>query len=46
MKTPVIVHVMADGKRLDSIAGKMVPADNPVYEVILKSNNKKEEKTA
>lgn len=36
MKKPKVVHILANGKRVDSIKGHVVPADNPVYEVILK----------
>ena len=46
MKKPMIVHVLADGTKVNSIAGKVVPGDNPVYEVILKSSRKREERTA
>lgn len=49
MKKPVIVHVLANGKRLDSIEGKVIPGDNPVYQVILSSYitaKKEKEKTA
>ena len=49
MKKPKIVHVLADGRRTDSILGKVVPADNPVYEIILNCHEMakgKENKTA
>ena len=46
MKKPQIIHVLADGTRVKSIAGKVVPGDNPVYEVILKNGQKKEKRTA
>jgi hypothetical protein len=46
MKKPKIVHVLANGKKVHSIAGKVVPGENPVYEVILKSVNKVGVKTA
>lgn len=35
MKKPKIVHVLANGKRVKSIEGHVVPEENPVYEVIL-----------
>lgn len=38
MKKPKIIHILANGQRVDSIEGHVVPADNPVYEVILKIN--------
>ena len=38
MKKPKIVHVLADGSRTDSIKGKVVPADNAAYQIILSSS--------
>lgn len=38
MKQPKIIHILANGERVDSIKGHVVPADNPVYEVIIKIN--------
>ena len=38
MKQPKIIHILANGERVDSIKGHVVPADNPVYEIILKIN--------
>ena len=35
MKKPTIVHVLANGKKVKSIKGHVVPADNAVYKVIL-----------
>ncbi len=48
MKKPVIVHVLANGKKVNSIEGKVIPGDNPVYQVILSSHitAKGKEKTA
>lgn len=46
MKKPKIIHVLADGTKVNSIAGKVVPGDNPVYEVILQNGCKKERRTA
>ena len=37
MKKPKIVHVLANGKRVKSIEGHVIPGDNPVYEIILHS---------
>ena len=34
MKKPKIIHVLANGKRVDSIEGHIIPADNPVYGII------------
>ena len=42
MKTkPKIIHIMADGKTLKSIKGHVIPAGNPVYEIILKGETGK-----
>lgn len=45
MKKPKIVHVLADGSRTESILGKVVPADNPVYEIILNGQTAKGKET-
>lgn len=37
MKKPTVIHVLANGKRVKSIEGHVVPADNPVYEVLLRA---------
>ena len=37
MRTPNIIHVLADGKRVNSIEGHVIPEDNPVYEIILRA---------
>lgn len=34
MRKPKIVHVLANGKRVKSIEGHVIPADNPVYKII------------
>lgn len=34
MNKPKIVHVMANGQRLNDIKGHIVPADSAVYQVI------------
>lgn len=34
MKKPKVVHILANGKKVKSIEGHVIPADNPVYEVI------------
>lgn len=41
MKKPKVVHILANGKRVKSIAGHVVPADNPVYEIMIQSNRGK-----
>lgn len=38
MKKPKVVHILANGKRVKSIEGHVVPADNPVYEVMLRAS--------
>lgn len=42
MKKPKIVHVLANGKRVKSIEGHVIPDDNPVYEIILGAQLKKQ----
>lgn len=37
MKQPKVVHILANGKRVKSIEGHVIPADNPVYEVMLRA---------
>ena len=36
-KEPTIVHVLADGRRVNSIEGYIVPADNTAYNVIVEA---------
>lgn len=43
MKKPKIVHVLANGKRVKSIEGHVIPGDNPVYEIILGAQKKQGE---
>lgn len=38
MKKPTVVHILASGKRVKDITGHVVPADNPVYEVMLRTS--------
>lgn len=40
MKKPTVIHVLANGKRVKSIEGHVVPANNPVYEVLLRAATK------
>lgn len=40
MKKPTVIHVLANGKRVKSIEGHVVPASNPVYEVLLRTATK------
>ena len=37
MKKPNIVHVLADGTRVKSIEGHVIPADNPVYKIVFEA---------
>lgn len=37
MRKPNIVHVLANGQRVETIEGHIIPEDNPVYEVILRA---------
>lgn len=34
-KEPTIVHVLADGKRVKSVEGSIVPADNAAYAILI-----------
>ena len=37
MKTqPKVIHILANGKKVKSIEGHVVPQDNPAYDIILK----------
>lgn len=38
MKKPKVVHILANGQRVKSMKGHVVPADNPVYEVMLRAS--------
>lgn len=42
MRRPNIVHVLANGQRVESIEGKIIPEDNPVYEIIFRAATKGE----
>ena len=35
-KKPNVIHILANGERVDSIEGKVIPSDSPVYEILLK----------
>lgn len=35
--TPKIIHVLANGERVDSIEGHVVPEGNPAYRIILEA---------
>ena len=37
MRKPKVVHILANGKRVKSIEGHVIPAENPVYEIILRA---------
>lgn len=43
MKKPKIVNILANGKRVKSIEGHIIPGDNPVYEIILGTQKKQGE---
>lgn len=43
MKNIKIVHVLANGKHVKSIEGHVVPASNPVYEVVLQAHKGEQE---
>ena len=38
---PNIIHILANGERVDSIEGKKIPSDSPVYEILLKGEQGK-----
>ena len=40
-KNPKITHILANGTVVESIAGKVIPRDNPVYELVLRKGAKK-----
>lgn len=42
MKKPKIVHVLANGKTVKSIEGHVIPENNPVYEIILGAQIKRQ----
>lgn len=44
MKQPKVVHILANGKRVKSIDGHVIPSDNPVYSIILGTQEKQGEK--
>lgn len=44
MREPKVVHILANGKRVKSVKGHVIPADNPVYEIILGTQQKEGEK--
>lgn len=36
-KEPTIVHILADGRRVKTVEGLTVPADNTAYNVIVEA---------
>lgn len=38
MEKPNVIHILADGRRVDSIEGHVVPKDNPVYKIMLEAS--------
>ena len=36
-KEPTIVHILADGRRVKTVEGLIVPADNTAYNVIVEA---------
>ncbi len=40
MRKPKVVHILANGKHVKSIDGHVIPADNPVYEIVLSAQKK------
>ena len=39
-KEPTIVHILADGRRVKTVEGLTVPADNTAYNVIVEAVKK------
>lgn len=37
----IITHIMADGTERDSVAGYIIPDDNPVYDIFRKINEER-----
>ena len=37
-KEPTVVHILANGKRVKDVKGHVIPAENPVYEIIYKGD--------
>lgn len=44
MKKPNVIHVLANGQRVETIEGKVIPEDNPVYEILFRAVTQKGEK--
>ena len=38
MRKPKVIHILANGKRVKSIEGHVIPADNPVYKIIMETS--------
>ena len=38
---PRVTHILANGERVSSIEGKVIPSNNTVYEMVLKGAKKK-----
>lgn len=36
LREPKIIHILSNGNQVNSIAGKKIPANNPIYQVIEK----------
>lgn len=43
MKKPKIIHVLANGQKVNSIEGHVIPGDNPVYAIIIGAQKSKGE---
>ncbi len=37
---PKVIHILANGKRVKSIEGHVVPKDSPAYEIIFRTYKK------
>ncbi len=42
MRKPNIKHILANGKRVKSIEGHVVPPDSPVYKILLQTQGEQE----
>ena len=41
---PKVINILANGERVSSIEGEVIPSNNAVYEQVLKGSNKKMKK--
>lgn len=39
---PKVIHILANGKKVKSIEGHVVPQDSPAYDIIFRAYTKKD----